>query len=166
MALAPAVQGALREIAPAVAIESVKSFAQVRTETMTAHRLARDVMTAFGVLACLLAAAGVNGSLAWAVGQRRRELAIRTALGADRRRVLALVAGDVAVPLLGGLAVGAGLALALAHGLRAWLFGVETFDPMTLAAAAGTLLLLTLAASWLPARAALGVEPSAALRAD
>ena len=166
MAIAPAVQGALRAIAPTVAIESVKPFTQVRAETMTAHRLARNVMTAFGALACLLAAAGVNGSLAWAVGQRRRELAIRTALGADRRRVLTLVAGDVAGPLLGGLVLGAGIALALADGLRAWLFGVDALDPLTLAAAAGTLLLLTLAASWLPARAALGIEPSAALRAD
>jgi putative ABC transport system permease protein len=166
MALAPAVQGALREIAPTVAIESVKAFAQVRTETLTAHTLARNVMTAFGALACLLAAAGVNGSLAWAVGQRRRELAIRAALGADRRRVLTLVAGDVVGPLLGGLAAGAALALVLAHGLRAWLFGVEALDPATLAAAGGALLLLSVAAAWLPARAALAVEPSAALRAD
>jgi ABC-type lipoprotein release transport system permease subunit len=54
----------------------------------------------------------------------------------------------------------------LAHGLRAWLFGVEPLDPATLAASAGALLLLTVAAAWLPARAAIRIEPSAALRAD
>jgi putative ABC transport system permease protein len=166
LALAAAVQGALREVAPTVAIESVRTFAQVRAETMTPHRLARNVMTTFGALACLLAAAGVHGSLAWAVGQRRRELAIRAALGADRRHVLTLVARDVVGPLLGGLALGAGLALALTHGLRAWLFGVGALDPATLVVSAGALLLLIVAAAWLPARAALGIEPSAALRAD
>lgn len=166
MALAQAVQEALRAVAPTVAIESVKTFAQIRTETMTAPRLAMHVMTAFGVLACLLAAAGVNGSLAWAVAQRRREFAIRAALGADRRRVLALVVGDVAGPLLAGVALGVGLALALSNGLRAWLFGVEAHDPATLAAAGAVLLTLVLAACWLPVRAALGIEPSAVLRAD
>jgi putative ABC transport system permease protein len=166
MTLAPAVQGALRAVDPTVAIESVKTFAQIRTETMTSHRLARNVMTAFGALACLLAAAGVNGSLAWAVAQRRREFAIRAALGADRRRVLAVVVRDVTAPLLGGATLGVGLAMALSHALRSWLFGVESHDPATLAAAGVVLLLLTLAASWLPARAALGVEPSTILRAD
>jgi putative ABC transport system permease protein len=166
LTLAPAVQAALRAVDTTVAIESVKTFAQIRTETMTAHRLARNVMTAFGVLACLLAAAGVNGSLAWAVAQRRREFAIRAALGADRRRVLAVVARDVAAPVLGGTAVGVGLALALSHGLRAWLFGVEAHDPAMVAAAGAVLLALILCASWLPARAALRIEPSAALRGD
>ena len=117
-------------------------------------------------MACLLAVAGVYGSLAWSVARRRREFAIRAALGADRRRVLAVVMGDVAAPLVGGALIGLGLALALSHALRAWLFEVAAYDPATLAGTAGLFALLMLGASWLPARAALSVDPSAALRAE
>jgi putative ABC transport system permease protein len=149
-----------------VSIEAVRPFAQVRSEATSEHRLIAGVATAFSALACLLAAAGVYGSLAWSVARRQRELAIRTALGADRRRVLSAVLGDVAMPLLAGASIGGGTALVVARALRSWLFGVGASDPATLLASAGVLLVVTLVATWLPVRSALGVEPSAALRAE
>jgi putative ABC transport system permease protein len=166
LSIAPAVQAALRGVDPTVSIEAVRPFAQVRSEATSEHRLIAGVATAFSALACLLAAAGVYGSLAWSVARRQRELAIRAALGADRRHVLSSVLGDVATPLLAGASIGGGAALLVAQSLRSWLFGVGTHDPATLLASAGVLLLLTLFAIWLPVRSALGVEPSAALRAE
>jgi putative ABC transport system permease protein len=133
---------------------------------MAGHRLATTVTTTFGLLACLLAAAGVYGSLAWSVARRQREFAIRVALGADRRRVLAVVLGDVARPLFAGALAGFGLAAALSNALRAWLFGVDAHDPATFFAAGVVLVLITLGATWLPARSALGVDPNAVLRSD
>jgi putative ABC transport system permease protein len=166
LALAPAVQAAIRAIDPAASIESLKTFEQIRADALSGHRLVADVLSAFGAMACLLAVAGVYGSLAWSVARRRREFAIRAALGADRRRVLGVVVRDLAGPLLGGSLLGLGLALALSNALRAWLFGVAAYDPTTLAAAGGVLLVLMLGATWLPARAALAIDPSAALRAE
>jgi putative ABC transport system permease protein len=166
MSVAPAAQAALRAIDPTVAIESIKTFATVRSETTVQHRLIASVTTAFSLLACLLAAAGVYGSLAWSVARRQRELAIRAVLGADRRRVLSAVLGDVAGPLVAGASIGGATALLAGQALQSWLFGVGAHDAGTLIASAGVLLLLTLVATWLPIRAALGVEPSTALRAD
>ncbi len=166
LALAPAVQAAIRAVDPTAAIESLKTFAQIRADAMSGHQLVADVLSAFSAMACLLAVAGVYGSLAWSVARRRREFAIRAALGANRRRVLAVVMGDVAAPLVGGALIGLGLALALSNALRAWLFEVAAYDPATLAGTAGLFALLMLGASWLPARAALSVDPSAALRAE
>jgi ABC-type antimicrobial peptide transport system permease subunit len=160
------VQAALRDLDPTVSIETVRTFAQIKTDSMAGHRLATTVTTTFGLLACLLAAAGVYGSLAWSVARRQREFAIRVALGADRRRVLAVVLGDVARPLFAGALAGFGLAAALSNALRAWLFGVDAHDPATFFAAGVVLVLITLGATWLPARSALGVDPNAVLRSD
>jgi putative ABC transport system permease protein len=166
LAVAPAVQSALRELDPTASLESIKTFAQIKTDSMARHRLAATVTSTFGAVACVLAAAGVYGSLAWSVARRRREFAIRVALGADRRRVVAVVLGDLARPLLGGALAGFGLAVVLSNALRAWLFGIDAYDPATFLAAAALLVLVTLGASWLPARSALGVDPNAVLRSE
>ena len=102
LAMAPAVQSALRALDPAVAIESVKTFTQIESDSMASHRLATTVTTAFGLTASVLAALGIYGALAWSMARRRRELAIRVALGADRKRVLHVVMMDAARPLIAG----------------------------------------------------------------
>lgn len=130
------------------------------------RRFESVVFSAFGLVALLLAAGGLYGTLLYAVGQRRREMGIRLALGALRRQV----EGQV---LKGGLRVsGVGIGLGLvgawltARFLESRIWGVEARDPTTLVAATGVLFLTAVAASWLPARAASGTDPAETLRAD
>jgi putative ABC transport system permease protein len=166
LALAPAVQSALRALDPSVAIESVKTFTQISSESMASYRLATSVTTAFGLTATVLAALGIYGALAWSMTRRRRELAIRVALGADRKRVLNVVIVDVARPLIAGTSLGLVAAVLLSRALGAWLFGITPHDPTMLAVATGVLVLIALAAAWLPARDALHTDPNAVLRAE
>jgi len=118
----------------------------------------------FAGLALGLAALGLYGVLAHAVADRRREIAMRVALGATRARVLGLVARE------GAVLVGIGVVLGIAGGLAGvrllehLLFEVRPGDPLALLAAIAILLAAALLALWLPARRALRVEPMAALR--
>jgi putative ABC transport system permease protein len=166
LSVAPAVQAALRALDPAVAIESVKTFAQIESDSMASHRLATSVTTAFGVTASVLAALGIYGALAWSMTRRRRELAIRVALGADRKRVLTVVLIDIARPLIAGAAIGLGIAVLLSRALSAWLFNITPHDPAMLLAATALLLLIASVAAWLPARDALHTDPNAVLRSE
>lgn len=166
LAMAPAVQSALRALDPAVAIESVKTFTQIESDSMASHRLAATVTAAFGVTASVLAALGIYGALAWSMARRRRELAIRVALGADRKRVLHVVIMDAARPLIAGAAIGLGAAVLLSRTLSAWLFGITPHDPVMLLAASALLLVIAAAATWLPASDALHTDPNAVLRSE
>ena len=159
-------QSALRALDPAVSIESVKTFTQIESDSMASHRLATSVTTAFGLTASVLAALGIYGALPWSMARRRRELAIRVALGADRKRVLNVVLMDIARPLIAGTTIGLGLAVLLSRALSAWLFGITPHDPAMLVAATALLFVIALAATWLPARDALHSDPNAVLRAE
>lgn len=123
-----------------------------------------DLTGAFGVLALVLACIGIYGITAYSVSQRTNEIGIRMALGAEPRRVLRMVLREAS--WLGVLGVVAGLAGALALGrvIGAMLYGLKPWDPATLAASALLLLAVALAAGWLPARRAAGVDPMRALR--
>ena len=136
-------------------------------ERSTASRRFDSVLFgAFGALALLLAAAGLYGTLLYSVGERRRELGIRLALGAPaselvRRVVLrgvALASAGSALGLVGAWLVG--------RALESKLYGLDAHDPGTLALAAGVLLATTLVASWLPARRAGGTDPVLTLKAE
>jgi ABC-type antimicrobial peptide transport system permease subunit len=133
-------------------------------ETLFIERMIAALSAAFGVLATLLAAVGLYGVMSFAVARRTREIGIRMALGAERRRVLGLVLGDVAVLAGLGIAIGLPGSVALSRLLGSQLFGVSHWDPLTLALATATLALVTLLAGWLPARRATRLDPMAALR--
>jgi ABC-type antimicrobial peptide transport system permease subunit len=119
---------------------------------------------AFGALATLLAAVGLYGVLAYTVAQRTREMGLRMALGADRRRVLGLVLAQIARLTAVGSAIGLGLALALGRLARAQLFELEGHDPAVLVAATVALALVALGSGLAPARAAARIDPMVALR--
>ena len=120
----------------------------------------------FAAAALLLAAIGIYGLLAYAVGQRRRELGIRLALGASRGDVMSQVVGD-GIRLAGmGIGVGVLLALAVTRLLTALLYGVRASDPMTFVGVVALLALVALIASYLPARRAARVDPMVALRSE
>ncbi len=125
--------------------------------------------SAVGVLAGLamtLACVGLYGVLTFAVSERSRELGIRMALGADRRRIVRLILGDASRLVAIGLGLGTACALPAAPLLGRLLFGVSPFDPLALATAAAILIAVALAAASHPARRASRLEPLAVLRTE
>ena len=136
------------------------------------HRVLREptwtngvLLGSFAVVALVLAVTGVYALLAFSVGQRRRELAVRLALGAGGGRVARLVLSTGAALTATGVAVGIALSLVATRVLKSQLFGVEATDPLTFAAAAVSLLLAASLASYLPARQAARIDPATQSRA-
>lgn len=137
--------------------------AQVR-ETTARERLLLGLASGFGGLALLLAAVGLYGTLAYAVTRRTREIGVRLALGAQPRTVLRMVLAEAWVLVAGAFLVGLPLALGGGYALRAFLFGVEPQDLVTLVGACAVLALAATLAAYIPARRAAAVEPMVALR--
>ena len=119
-----------------------------------------------GVLALLLALTGVYAVVSFSVSQRIREIGIRTALGAQRRDVVALVLRSGASPVIGGLLAGVGLVFALSALMASMLYGVNPRDPLTLAIVPLLLFAAALGAIWIPARRAATLDPLSSLRHD
>jgi putative ABC transport system permease protein len=124
------------------------------------------LLSAFAIVALVLAATGVYGLISYTVAQRTREIGIRIALGAQPRQVMIPVLGEAVVLAAAGIAIGLLAALASGRVLRGFLFGVEPTDPLTLASVAGVLLTVALAASYLPSRRTLRVDPVSSLRSE
>jgi putative ABC transport system permease protein len=130
------------------------------------RRFQLDLAIAFAAAALALAALGVYGAMAFSVVQRRRELAVRAALGAQRRQLSVLVLARGARLALIGICLGVGGALALGRFLSALLYGVGERDPLTFVVATVTLGTVALAASLLPALAAARLDPMTVLRSE
>ena len=130
------------------------------------HRSSAWVVGGFAAMAFLLSVVGLYGVVAYSVGQRTREIGVRMALGAGRRSVYRLVLGEAAWLVGVGTALGIVLAVASATLIRRLLFGVQAWDPPTLATAAAVLIVSALLASYFPARRAASVNPIQALHAE
>jgi ABC-type antimicrobial peptide transport system permease subunit len=126
--------------------------------------LSLDLMAVFAGLAFALAAIGVYGVIAFTVSQRRHELGIRVALGAQAGDIRRMVMGQGARLAIAGVGVGLAGALYLARFMAPLLYGVETRDPATFAIVPVLLIGVTLAASWIPAARATQVDPIETLR--
>ena len=122
------------------------------------------LLVGFASVALLLAAVGIYGVIAYSVSQRRREIGLRMALGAPAASVLRAVLLEAAALTLTGVVAGILAALAATRVLSTFLFGVKPVDPLTLAGVATLLLLVALAAAWIPARRAMAIDPMEALR--
>ena len=118
----------------------------------------------FGGIALLLAVVGLYGVVSYAVASRLPEIGVRVALGASRRRILAMVLGDVSRMMMAGVIAGSVLSLVAARAVGSLLYGLQPDDPLTLALAAGVLTIAGLLSATLPARRAAGVDPVRALR--
>ena len=160
----PAVRRELAALDPTLALADVRPMSSVFADSIARQRFSMAVLGVFAALALLLALVGLYGVIALSVGQRRREIGVRMALGAQPRDVLSLVLGEgIRVTLL-GVAIGLAGAFALTRVLRSLLFDVSTTDPRFFAAAAILVAIVSLAATYVPARRALGVDATSALR--
>ena len=129
-------------------------------------RIAAAILSAFGLLAIVLAATGVYGIMAYAVTRRTREIGIRMALGAKPSQVLSVVIAHTALLVAIGTVAGLGLALAAGRLFSQILYGVSATDPLTYALAIGLMAAIALSACLVPARRAISVDPVRALRTE
>ena len=129
-------------------------------------RIAGTVLSAFGLLALVLAATGVSGIVSYSVSRRTREIGIRMALGASTGQVLRVVLARITLLLTIGTLAGVSLALAAGQFFSQILYGVSPRDPATYALAIGLMVVVAFAACWFPARRAIGSDPLTALRTE
>jgi predicted permease len=165
-ALTYAARAAVAEIDPELAPNNVQTLESVVTGSVARPRFAASVLGAFGLSALVLAVVGVYGVLSYAMTRRRRELAVRMALGARPGQVSRLVMGSGLRLAAAGVALGLVVAVAGGRVLAALLYEVSPTDPATLAAVGLTLLGAAAAASWLPARRATTVSSAEVLRGE
>lgn len=135
-------------------------------DSSATRRFGSLLFGAFGLVALLLAAAGLYGTLLYTVGQRRQELGIRLALGAGRGRIQGDVIRRGVIQAAVGVVVGAVVALWVGGLLEAFLYGVSATDPVALASASGILFVTAVAASWLPAYRAGRTDPLETLKVE
>jgi len=164
--LAGPARRALRELEPDAPIYEVLTYPARLRQSWEDRTLIGRLATIFAAQGGVLAAIGLFGVLADAIGRRRREIGLRMALGAAPRRMVAAVVGDGLRFSLPGVAVGLALVLVVARLARNFFFGVDPTAPRPLAAALALLLAVAGAASWLAARRAAGVDPATALREE
>ena len=151
---------------PDVPMYAVRSMPQIRDIAVAQPRLYLVLIACFALTAMLLAAIGLYGVLAYAVGQRTREIGIRLALGAKRGEVLRMVMSQAGKLVIAGVAIGLVAAVLASRLLRAQLFEVAPTDTVTYVLVATGLLIVSLLASWIPARRASRIDPITALRQD
>jgi putative ABC transport system permease protein len=156
----------LREEAPSLPPPPVASMRDDMAVTLLSVRTGAALLGGLGLVALLLAAAGIYGVTGYAVARRTREIGIRAALGAGRARRLRMVVGESLRPVATGLVVGLGLALLAAVGLSRVLHGIRPLDPVVMPGVAITLMLVALAASLRPAWRAASVDPVIAIRSE
>lgn len=158
------VRAIVGELDPSLAMFRVRTMEQLADEAVAQPRVYTTLLAIFAGVAVFLAAIGIYGVLAHIVSQRTREIGIRLALGAARRDVIGMVLRQASVLAASGLAIGAVLALAATRLMNALLFGTSATDAATYGLVALAFLLVALAASWLPARRAAGIDPVRALK--
>ena len=163
-ALAPALREAVRRLDPGLPPPEVHEVSGSRTDAAASERFNLLVVAAFATLALILAVTGVYGALAFTVAERRREIAVRLALGATPSGVVRLILATGIGAAAMGIAVGLAGAVVGVRLLESLLYGIAPRDPLSFAAA-GTVLLVTAgAACYIPARRAAAVDPAVVLR--
>jgi predicted permease len=158
------VRRAVEEIDSREVVYNVQTMNEVVSNSFAARRLSMTLLGVFAALALVLACVGIYGVISYLVGKRTHEIGVRVALGAQRNDVLQMVIGQGAKMTLIGVAIGIGAALGLTRLMANQLFGVSAHDPLTFAGVAMLLILVAVAACYIPARRAMNVDPVVALR--
>ncbi|MGA2901195.1 MAG: ABC transporter permease [Candidatus Acidiferrales bacterium] len=162
--LTPAVRDAVAAIDKDQPVFNVNTMKQLVDDSVATRHITLVLLGLFSGLALLLAAIGIYGVISYSVQQRTHEIGIRMALGAQRRDVLRLVVGQGVRLAALGIAIGIAAAFGLTRLMASLLFGVGAYDPVAFMAAALLLLLVAIAACYIPARRAIAVDPMVALR--
>jgi putative ABC transport system permease protein len=163
-ALVPGIRARLRTLDKEIPISQVQTMEDIVSASLAQRRLRMSLLLVFGVLATLLAAVGIYGVMAYTVAQRTHEIGIRLAMGARSMDVLKMVLGDGTRLALIGVVIGILAAFALTRIIAGLLYGVSAVDPVTFVCIPVLLAIVTLLASYLPARRASRVDPIIALR--
>jgi putative ABC transport system permease protein len=162
--LVPQVRQAVQSIDPEQPIADVRTMEQWVARSLEGRRTPTMLLTLFGAVALILSSIGIYGVLAFGVAQRVREFGIRQALGADAGSILALVLKQGLLTTGAGIVLGLALSWGLARFLQRLLFGVGTHDVSVFAGVTALLILVAVAACYIPARRATRVDPMVALR--
>ena len=163
-ALLPSLRNAVASVDRNLPILDVRTQDEQIAASLGQPRIFAELTGGFGVLALVLASIGIYGIMAYSVSRRTNEIGIRMALGAEPARVVRMVLGEASWMVLIGVVAGMAGALALGHLIASMLYGLKAWDPTTFIAASALLIVVAVAASWLPARRAAGVDPMKALR--
>jgi putative ABC transport system permease protein len=164
--LADKVRAEVRALDPQVAVSNVRSLDTIRHDALASPRLTAFLLGLFAFVALAISAAGLAGVLAYSISQRTREIGIRMALGAERGSVLRMLLGQGLVSVAIGLLIGLVGALGLSRLVSGLLFGVAPTDVMCFVGSAVVLIVVAVAACFLPAHRATGIDPMLALRTE
>jgi ABC-type antimicrobial peptide transport system permease subunit len=162
----PSLRAAMRDVDPNLILFAAETMDQLLDAPLAQPRLSAALLSGFSLAAVLLAAIGLYGVLSSAVRQQTRDIGVRVALGATPAHIRQLILGDALRVVCAGAVIGVAGALMAGRIVKSQLFGIGAIDPMTLAAAAGLLVLIGAVAAYLPARRATRIDPVQALRSD
>ncbi|HVB37876.1 MAG TPA: FtsX-like permease family protein, partial [Vicinamibacterales bacterium] len=162
--LASSLRAVVRRVDANLPIFDMKTMTAQVSESLFAERMVAALSLIFGLLATLLAAIGLYGVMSYSVARRTREIGIRMALGAERGSVMWLVLREVTLLVTLGVAIGLPVALLASRLVQSQLFGLSATDPVAMIGAAVVLVVVALAAGYLPARRATTIDPMLALR--
>jgi putative ABC transport system permease protein len=158
------VERELRSVDASVSVENVKTLEQIRDESLSSRKFTMQLLAGFSAVGSVLTLVGIYGVLALSVASRRREIAIRAAVGAARSDIRNLVFAEGLRLIGGGVAIGVIAAVLLSRALTAFLYGVEPTDPAILGTAAILFIAVACVACLAPTRRATHVDPAEALR--
>jgi predicted permease len=160
----PALRSVVQKVDPDLPLMNVRTQDQQIEADLQQERIFVTLTSGFGLLALALACVGIYGIMAYSVANRRNEIGIRMALGAQPRQVRGMILRESTMLAVAGIAVGVAAALLLTRLVKSMLYGIPPWDPATLAGGVVILMIVALAASWIPARRAARVQPMVALR--
>ncbi len=163
-AVMPAVRRAVKELDPREIVYGVETLNELLSNSLAARRLSMILLAVFAGLALVLACVGIYGVISYLAAQRTHEIGVRMALGAQREDILRLVLGQGVKMAVAGVVIGVIAALGLTRLMANQLFDVSAHDPLTFAGIAVLLVVVALAACYLPARRAMKTDPMEALR--
>jgi predicted permease len=163
-AIVPSLRAAVARVDGNLPLLDARTQQQQINSTMRPERIFANLTAGFGVLALVLASIGIYGVMAYAVSRRINEIGIRMALGAEPRQVQGMVLREASRITFIGIFAGLCGAVAMGRVIANMLYGLASWDPVTLVTSAALLIAVALAASWIPAKRAAGVDPMRALR--